>query len=97
MSSSSKDRRIALKVEALEDRLVPDAAGFVQGLYQDVLHRAAPAADVQYWTTQMQNGMPASGAHDSHTRSLRLMVCADWRCAFITAAFSTRPLSSLTL
>ena len=40
LSSSSRNRSVALQVESLEDRYVLSSAGFVTGLYNDILHRA---------------------------------------------------------
>jgi hypothetical protein len=46
-----------LECEQLEDRLALDATGFVQGLYQSVLGRAADTAGLNNWVAQIQNGL----------------------------------------
>jgi len=42
-------------VEALEDRLTPDATSYVNGLYATVLHRTASQSDVNYWADQLNH------------------------------------------
>jgi guanyl-specific ribonuclease Sa len=53
--------RRPLTVEALEERLVPDATGFVRGLYHDLLHRTPQEAEVDGWVQHLDAGV----SHDA--------------------------------
>lgn len=53
-------RKTALGVEQLQNRLVPAAADFVNGLYGDVLHRTAAPAEVDHWVGELHKGRSGS-------------------------------------
>jgi hypothetical protein len=58
MSPRTVARRSAcLSIEQLEDRLTLDATSFVKSLYQNLLHRAADSAGLNFWVSQINNGM----------------------------------------
>src|SRR5260370_39726676 len=62
-SSSSRDRSIALQVEALEERCVPSTAEYVTGLYTTLLHRSPDAEEVAGWVDTLNAGAsPSEGA-----------------------------------
>jgi hypothetical protein len=46
-----------LIIEQLEDRLVASATSFVTSLYQNVLMRNPETTGLNFWVTQIQNGM----------------------------------------
>jgi hypothetical protein len=47
---------MSLTIEALEDRLLPDATSFVTSLYESVLKRAPDAAGLAFWVNRIQSG-----------------------------------------
>jgi hypothetical protein len=55
-ASSSRGRHAPLQVEELEDRRLLSSAGFVTGLYNNLLHRAPSPAEVNGWVTAMHFG-----------------------------------------
>jgi guanyl-specific ribonuclease Sa len=61
--------RRPLTVEALEDRSVPDAAGFVRGLYHDLLHRTPQEAEVDGWVNRVGAGLSHDEAAAAFTGS----------------------------
>jgi hypothetical protein len=49
-------RKVRLEVEALEERVTPDATTYVTGLYNDVLQRSPDSAGLSFWASQLQSG-----------------------------------------
>jgi hypothetical protein len=45
-----------LRIEQLEDRLLPDATSYVTSLYENLLKRAADTAGLNFWLAQIQSG-----------------------------------------
>jgi hypothetical protein len=49
-------RKARLEIEALEDRVTPQATTYVTGLYNDVLHRPPDPQGLNFWVGQLQAG-----------------------------------------
>ena len=60
MSASNVSRPHSRRpqVEPLEDRLVPTTAGYVEGVYATLLHRAPGAPELASWVAALDAGTP---------------------------------------
>src|SRR5579871_5408225 len=77
----SKDRPVALQVEALEARCLPSTAEYVTGLYGAILHRTPSPAEVASWVNTLNTGASSQEVALAFTSSLEYstnMIRADY-------------------